>query len=330
MLLNPYRFSHTLTSSILAVSTTNTEAIRFYKTSDYTTYSVLPSPPSTARVAFDFSPKGDIFVVANYKGATPGRFDIWATGGSDDASTWVLLSPSITFPSGTVNFLKFSPDGQYLAVHFESSKYIKVYRVTDWSSLPDTSTTVSSSGIVSGFSADGTKLVVGGDTARYTFNVPAMTLAASYGLAGSTPQLAVHPTENASVFGSSSSPYVRTVTHLGVNITPALPAAQGSFLSSASNSIIFANNGATLITASSTSNGTACLTIYDWATKTKVANPFPTIYNGQNMAVARDQDTVSLHATTGGQDRVFTFRVSTRTLINTLAVQTKLIAYSPF
>lgn len=50
MLLNPYRFSPTLTSSILAVSTTNLEAIRFYKTSDYATYSVLPSPPSTDRV----------------------------------------------------------------------------------------------------------------------------------------------------------------------------------------------------------------------------------------------------------------------------------------
>lgn len=333
MLLNPYRFSPTLptlTSSLLAVSTTHSDAVRFYKTSDYATYSVLPSPPSTDRVAFDFSPTGDIFVVANQTVGALGRFDIWSTGGSDNASTWTLLLPSITFPSGKVKFLKFSPDGQYLAVLFEAVKYIKVYNVSNWSSLPDTSITPSANVGSLGFSGDSTKLVVAGASVRYTFNVPAMTLAATYGIAGTGSQLAVHPTEDAAVFGNSGSPYVNPVTHLGVAITPALPAAQDSFTSAAGNSIIFANNGATLIAAGSTTLGTACLTIYDWATKTKVGNPFPAIYLGGNMAVALDKDTVSLCATEDAIQKVFIFKASTMTRTNTLVATSKFLAYSPY
>lgn len=88
----------------------------------------------------------------------------FAVGGSNpflyvfDWATLSLQSAS-TAGLGTVNSLRFSPDGSLLAVSHATSPFIRIYKTSDWSYIEPTAAENPSVTHVVEFSHDGTKLI---------------------------------------------------------------------------------------------------------------------------------------------------------------------------
>lgn len=164
--------------------------------------------------------------------------------GGDGGSLYVFARADSSFISvtatgiGNIDSIKFSPDGQLMAVLHRTSPYLRIYNTTDWSFV-NASAAASTEGTAANnydrmdFSADGAKIVVCGDSNPHHTVFDAITgtrLVATNSTAWAGNCLVAHPT-NPDIFyraaGGSSSAAVIAKIDLASNSQSAT-AAPGS------------------------------------------------------------------------------------------------------
>ena len=281
-------------SALLAVPVSSAERIRFYLTSDYSTFSVLSTAPNSGTIN-TFSNDGSLFVVGN--GAMAEKFHIWQTGLSPDASTWVKLTAPATQPSAAITDVEFSPNGEYMAVAIEGAEKVIIYETSTWTALSSLTPDPTDANQLS-WSADSSKLAVVGVLTTALYNIPSMTRIGN--ISQTVREVAFHPYESNFVSGLAATPWISAYDSTLVALSPALPAASGNLFDG--ESVCFAMNGSTLISAS---NGVLSpvdrpLTIYDWSTKAITYQPALNIIQGRALTVNSNQMLVAALGTDAG------------------------------
>lgn len=111
---------------------------------------------------------------------------------------WATLSlkAASTAGLGTVNSLRFSPDGSLLAVSHTTSPFIRIYKTSDWSYIEPTAAENASATHVVEFSHDGSKLI-----ARATANPSFRVFSTQTGARIFSQHITNHTTDNASTRG---------------------------------------------------------------------------------------------------------------------------------
>lgn len=277
-----------------------------------------------------FSPDGSLFVVGN--GSLAEKFHLWATGKNKNAATWTKLGAPATMPTGAVLDAEFSPDGQYLAVSWGSGQMVIIYKTADWTTLAAPSPLPTDAYSLSWNSASN-KLAVVGISTTAVYNVPTMTRVGN--VSQISRAVAFHPTESNFVAGQGSTPFVRAFSDALVPLNPALPAASGAPFDG--ESMTFTDNGKKLVVASYAfplSPVDKPITIYDWSSKTLLAQPTLTIKQGGHLSVNADQKTVAVHGTDAASARRISL-IDTATQAETAVftpalLTTGQVAFSPY
>ncbi|QKU21711.1 WD40 repeat domain-containing protein [Acinetobacter lwoffii] len=180
---------------------------------------------------------------------------------------WASLSlqSASTAGLGTVNSLRFSPEGSLLAVSHATSPFIRIYKTSDWSYIEPTAAENASITYVVEFSNDGTKLIAraGSNPSFRVFSTQTGARIFSQHIAFHTTDanstrgfLYQHPTKNNLVFSlgtssSSSGPrsYVFNTDTLVLEPISALPSINqamnriyGIYFNDLDNSITLSNS----------------------------------------------------------------------------------------
>jgi hypothetical protein len=147
--------------AFLAVGHGSSPFLTVYNTSDWSKVSASFGLTQSARRP-SFSPDGSLLAVPASIISSGNILQVFST------STWSAVhSSSVTATTSTGGDARFSPDGTRLAVAFSTTPFLRVFNVSDWSSVSIAGGAPTGAGSGCDFSPDGSRLAVAHTTSPF-------------------------------------------------------------------------------------------------------------------------------------------------------------------
>lgn len=253
-------------SSLLVISHGTAPFIRAISTVDYTTYTSPSTLPANSPSTGAFSPDGQLFACNNGNAAE--KFFIYQTGRKKDASQWVKLAAPATMPSYTITTMRFSSDGQYLAVGGDFANDFLIYKTSDWTTLPVRNTSPGANVRSLDFNPASTRLAVTAQTGFLSlYDLPAVTKVTglpSTTIDGKSLRYSPDGAEIVTGIGNPyTTPFLKRHDALTLIAQANLPASGG--LPMDDDYLTFSPDGKYLVALSFSTQMAA---VYDWPSKT--------------------------------------------------------------